>query len=139
MNVWAELLNPLPTGTDANDAANGSPVNNAVLAKGSNPAVYQLVITSPNTGQSNASNLGGDPDGTDAAGNPPLAQQLYTGTGTGTGQYNSGVTAGQVLAVVKNWGTAKNVAPPSMRPATKRPGRPSPGDRQRSWLPGYWA
>jgi hypothetical protein len=113
MNVWTELLNPLPSGTDPNDAANGSPVNNANLMNGTT-AVYQIVITSPNKGLRHPANLVGDPDGS-TSGTPPFATQTgppapqsYT---LATTPYDPNAAGGQVLAVVNNWQGVQTVTP----------------------------
>ncbi len=71
MNVWAELLNPLPSTTDTNGANNANLMNSA----------YQIVITTPNKDLRNAANLVGDPDGA-TPGNPPFTTQPYNGTGS---------------------------------------------------------
>jgi hypothetical protein len=69
MNVWVELLNPLPSTPDANGP------NNAQLQNGANNgSIYQVLLTKPNTGLRSASNVLGDPDATAGQVLNPTAQ-----------------------------------------------------------------
>ncbi len=114
MNVWAELLNPLPDGADGN----GPNANNANLVSTvTNSAAYQLVLTKPNQGIRNADNTLGNPDGPTPP-NAPYDAQPYSPTGNGN--YNA---AGQVISVVNNWGAVQNVQPVG----TTANGTPGPG------------
>jgi hypothetical protein len=100
MNVWAELVNPLPSGADLNGS------NQAVLQDANGVPVYQLVLTKPNQGIRNPDNIIGSPDGPTPP-NAPYATQPYTPSG----QYVS-VGGSQILQLVNNWGASPQVVQP---------------------------
>ncbi len=111
MNVWAELMNPLPTGSDLNGS------NQAVLQNATGTPLYQVVLTAANnTHLRDAGNIVGDPD--NAAGMAPASQPL-----TGTGTYNFAATGGQVLSVVGNFGASGQ--PVVVAPLGSNPNDPS--------------
>jgi hypothetical protein len=58
-NFWVELHNPFPAKVDVNSAVSGD----ATLQNGPN-AIYQLLVTPPNTGLRNPGNTTGTPDAT---------------------------------------------------------------------------
>ncbi len=101
VNVWAELVNPLPSGADANGSNNAN-----LVSPVTNTAAYQLVLTKPNQGLRNADNTLGNPDGPTPP-NAPYATQPYTPTGT----YNPTPGQGQVISVVNSWGAVQSVPP----------------------------
>ena len=105
MNVWAELVNPLPSGADANGG------NQAVLQDANGKAVYQLVLTKPNQGVRNPDNTLGSPDGPTPPSAPYATQNPPSGQYTASGQYQS-VGGSQVLQVVSNWGASPQAVAP---------------------------
>ena len=130
MNVWAELLNPLPTTAElAPNPSNNANLVNAINGNG-NP-VYQLVITSPNRTCATPPTWSAIPTAPPRASAQPFATQPYTPQ---TGTFSSTATGGQVLAVVNNWGTVQNVTPVGTAQSST-PG-PAPAATRASWSSG---
>ena len=93
VRVWAELLNPLPSDTNAGgnpSDLNGS--NQAVLQNGAT-ALYQLVLTQPNTHLRDVGNTAGDPDSSTQPYTPPAPP----------GQWAATPPAQQILGIVNDW------------------------------------
>jgi hypothetical protein len=90
MNVWVELLNPLPSGNNTDGTNNNAVLQNTV--NGNPNPVYQVVLTKPNAHLRDANNLVGDPDGAP----PPFTPQPYSPTGV----YSSAAGTPQVLSAV---------------------------------------
>jgi hypothetical protein len=102
MNVWTELLNPLPSGADANGS------NQAVLQNAAGTAIYQVVLTQTNSAANlrATSNVLGDPDNPAGTGSVTQSPTPLMGAGT----YTTG--GSKVLSVVSSFGAGQQVVTP---------------------------
>ena len=118
MNVWAELLNPLPNLGTSTASTTTPSINGTATAQ-----VYQLVVTTQNPGlRKNPANIVGDPDGATQAATRRLTRRgdaVHPGAPTGH------ITLPRWIPIVEA-GERLRASPPWGKPNPARLVRPGP-------------